>query len=295
MALPTGVWAASLTPLDERLAPDHERLVEHAEQLLTNGCDGVLVFGTTGEAPSFSVAERQAALAALVDGGIEPSRIMVGTGCAALSDTVELTRHALSTGVDKTLIIPPFFLKEPPAAGVWDWYREVIQRVDADEWQLHLYNFPRLSGIPITADLVHSLREFHADVVVGVKDSSGDITSLHGFLGISGFSVMTGTERLLVEAIRLGASGVITATANVNAPDIAAVYQAAMGRSETVDDRKMLAARSVIESYSPIPAMKAVLAERTGYSGWSRVRPPLLPMAGENERALMMELAAIHA
>lgn len=292
MQKPSGVWAASLTPLDIHLLPDHGLFAEHIAELLSTGCDGVVVFGTTGEAPSFSVLERKAALEALLDRGIDPGRLMVGTGCSALTDTVDLTSHAISVGVDRALVVPPFFLKDPPTAGVWDSYREVLERVGTTGWHLYLYNFPRLSGVPVTVELVASLREFHGELVVGVKDSSGDIGSLQKFLDIPDFVVMPGTERLLVEGFRLGAAGVITATGNINAAGISAVYRGLV-KEAPVDDRSMLAVRSAVERLSPIPAMKAVLAERTGHGGWSRVRPPLLPLPGELGAALALELSSL--
>lgn len=287
---PQGVWAASLTPLSARLDADLDLLTEHTTRLLEDGCDGIVLFGTTGEAASFSVAERRAALEGLLDRGFDPSRLMVGTGCAALTDTVDLTQHALSIGVDRVLIIPPFFVKEPPPVGVWDSYREIIERVGSPNWQLFLYNFPKLSGVPITADLVHSLREFHGEIVVGIKDSSGEITSLHNYLSVPGFSVMPGTERLLVEGFRLGAAGVITATANINATGIATVFAELTGGSAP-DDRAMLSMRGIVERYGTIPAMKSVLARRSGYEGWSRLRPPLIPLTGANDLAVNEEMA----
>lgn len=189
-------------------------------------------------------------------------------------------------------MIPPFLLKEPPAIGVWDSYREIIERVDSTSWQLHLYNFPRLSGVPITMELVASLREFHSDLVVGVKDSSGDIRSLHSFLTVPEFSVMPGTEHLLAEGVRMGAAGVITATANVNASGIDAVYRELVGGSFP-DDTRMLAVREVIDRFGPIPAMKAALAHRTGYAGWNRLRPALVPLIGEIEMNVSSELEAL--
>ncbi len=171
-ALPChGVWAPALTPLDAELAPDAERFVGHLRWLLDTGCHGVVVFGTTGEAPSFSVAERMALLDAALDAGVPADRVMVGTGCPALSDTVALSAHAVARGCAGVLVVPPYYFKNPPADGVFASYAEVIERVGASGLRLYLSPFPRLSCVPLPPELLARLVEPFRSIVACVKVS----------------------------------------------------------------------------------------------------------------------------
>ncbi|MBK5268772.1 MAG: dihydrodipicolinate synthase family protein [Acidimicrobiia bacterium] len=274
-----GVWAPTLTPLTDKLDIDHALLVDHCQRLLGSGCHGIVLFGSTGEAPSFSVSERIAALDALLDGGIARDQIVVGTGCSAFPDTVELTRHATQAEVLGTLVIPPYFYKGVSDVGVAAMYGSLCQVIGSD-LSLYLYHFPALSMVPITAGIIRSIRERFPQNLVGLKDSSGQISNLHGFLQDDQLAVLPGTERLMLEGARHGGRGVISATANISAPVIRAVWDR---RSDpTVDDSNMLAVRSIIESTGTIPTMKAWLAHATDYPGWNRVRPPLTVLPAES-------------
>jgi 4-hydroxy-tetrahydrodipicolinate synthase len=291
MQTPTeGVWAPTLTPLTDKLDIDHALLVEHCQLLLGAGCDGIVLFGSTGEAPSFSVLERVAALESLVDGGIARDQIVVGTGCSALPDTVELTRHATEAGVLGSLVIPPYFYKGVSDAGVAALYGSLCETVGS-ELSLYLYHFPALSMVPITVGIIRSIRERFPQNLVGLKDSSGQISNLHGFLKDDELAVLPGTERLMLEGARHGGRGVITATANISAPIIRAVWES---RSDpTVNDSNMLAVRSVIEANGTIPTMKAWIAHSTGYPGWNRVRPPLSVLSTEGATATNGQLSEL--
>lgn len=286
----SGVWAPILTPLTEGLDIDGQLLVDHCRGLLRTGCDGVVLFGSTGEAPSFSVQERIAALESLLDGGIAGRQIVVGTGCSAFPDTVELTRHATEAGVLGTLVIPPYFYKGVPDAGVSLMYGSLCEAI-GPELSLYLYHFPALSMVPITAGIIGSIRERFPQNLVGLKDSSGQISNLHGFLKDDELTVLPGTERLMLEGARHGGRGVITATANISAPIIRAVWNSRSDAS--VDDSTMLAVRSVIESNGTIPTMKAWIAHTSGYPGWNRVRPPLMVLPAESAIASNSRLSEL--
>ncbi len=285
-----GVWAPVLTPLTDQLNIDHTLLVEHCQKLLSDGCDGIVLFGSTGEAPSFSVSERAAALEALLDGGIAPDMIVAGTGCPAFPDTAELTAHATEAGVRGVLVIPPYFFKGVPDAGVARGYTALCEAIGAD-LRLYLYHFPGLSMVPITNAIITAIHRDFAANLIGLKDSSGQITSLHAFTGIEGMAVLPGTERLMLEGARHGATGVITATANIAAPIIASVWS---DRGEPrPDDAAMLAVRTIIEDGGSIPTMKAWLAETSGHDGWNRVRPPLTALSQERATQLNQGLAEL--
>lgn len=285
----SGVWAASLTPLAADLTPDPSRLLAHVDRLLSDGCDGVVLFGTTGEATSFSVAERLQLLEQVVAGGADPSRIIVGVGCAAPVDTVELTRAASRHGVAAVLMLPPFYYKavsDEDLAAAFEW---IIAAAGPGMAPMLLYNIPQVAGVPVSPELAGRLAADHPGVVVGVKDSSGDPDSLRAFLSaMPGGAVFAGTEMLLIPGLAEGAVGTISAAANVNSHHI----RAAFSSRDPADMGVLGAARGVLTSRPIIPALKAVLAERLSDPGWAAVRPPLRPLPVDVGRSLAQSLPA---
>ena len=282
----SGVYAASLTPLHEDLSPDPGRLAFHITTLLEEGCDGVVLFGTTGEATSFSTQERRHVLDRLVADGIDPGRLIVGVGCAAMPDTVALARHANDHGVAATLMLPPFYYKDVTDDGLADAFGWIFGQLPS--MKVLLYNFPRVAGVGIGADLAGRLQAEWSDHVVGVKDSSGDLASLRGFLAaMPGAAVFPGTELLLVPGLEEGAAGTISAMANVNAARIRSVYATGSGIDGLRD------ARALSSAHPLVPALKAVVAARRGDPGWSAVRPPFQPLAEEVGAALAGELSGL--
>lgn len=290
-----GVWSPVLTPVDSDYRPDTARFVEHARWLLDSGCHGLGVFGTTGEANSFSVEERQAVLTAAAT-ALPRDRIMAGTGCCALTDTVNLTRHAVELGVTTALLLPPFYYKGLADNALADYFAEVIERVDAPGLRIVLYHFPRLTGVPITAGLIELLLARYPQTVVGVKDSGGDWDNT-GML-IERFPTMAifpGSETFLLQGLRAGGAGCITATANVNAAAIRPIYDAftsdsgaAGGLQETAS-----AARKVIESRAMVPALKHIVATRRNDPAWAVARPPLQALGADAGATLLADLAAL--
>lgn len=267
----SGVWAASLTPLHPDLSPDLDRLAAHLEALFAEGCDGAVLFGTTGEATSFSVPERTMVLDGVIARGIDPGRVIVGIGCSAVPDTVALGRHAADLDVAAVLVLPPFYYKEASDDGLMDAFLWLLDEVP--HVSVLLYNFPRVAGVGISPELAKRLRSEYPHRVAGVKDSSGDLDSLTAFLAaMPGANVFPGTELLLVPGLDRGAVGTISAMANVNAPRIRGVY-------ETRDGIESLrSARNVASAHPLIPSLKAVIAARNDDPAWATVRPPFRPL-----------------
>ncbi len=290
-----GVWAPALTPVDGDLAPDRERYAAHVLGLLEAGCHGVAIFGTTGEATSFSVDERIAALDAVLEAGAPADRLMIGTGLPALTDTVRLTRHAVSVGCRRVLMLPPFYFKGPSDEGLFNSYAQVIDRVGEASLRIFLYHFPRLSGVPITPGLIERLLDAFPETVVGVKDSSGDWDSTRTLIeDYPQMAVFPGSESLLLKALEAGGAGCITATANVNAPAIRRVFDAWHSGADATagplqDDISRV--RAVFDQWTLVPALKAVLADRRDDEGWQAMRPPLMRLDDTARRRLLDDLA----
>lgn len=279
----SGVWAASLTPLTADLVPDPDRLVGHFARLLADGCDGIVLLGTTGEATSFSVPERIALLDRLIDAGVDPGRMIVGVGCAAAVDTVELTRAASRHGVAGVLMLPPFYYKSVADEDLAAAYGWIFDKLGSDPPAVLLYNIPQVSGVKLTASLAGRLAKDYPDVVKGLKDSSGDLESLRGFRGsMPESAVFAGTELLLVPGLAEGAVGTISAAANINAAQIRTAYES----RDEADVEVLKETRTVLAAEATIPALKAIVAQRQGDPRWAAVRPPLRSLPPEIGAAL---------
>jgi 4-hydroxy-tetrahydrodipicolinate synthase len=290
-----GIWSPVLTPVDADLKPHPGRFVAHARWLLDNGCHGLVIFGTTGEANSFSVDERIALLDTAVSAGLPRERLLVGTGCCALTDTVRLTRHALSLGIGGVLALPPFYYKDNTDEALFNSFDEVIQRVGGG-FKLYLYHFPRLSGVPITAGLLERLLAAYPGTVAGVKDSSGDWGNTRMLIErFPDIAIMPGAESYLLSALQAGASGCISASCNVNAQAIRKLYDdfKAGGPDLAEQQAALDDVRKILQLRPMIPAMKHLLADALREPEWRYVRPPLLPLPEVEATALGSELRGL--
>jgi 4-hydroxy-tetrahydrodipicolinate synthase len=214
-----GVLAPVITPFHADYSPDAARFVRHCQWLLAHGCDGLAVFGTNSEANSLAASERMDLLERLVAAGVPAAKLMPGTGCCSLTETTELTAHAVKLGCAGVLTLPPFYYKGVPEEGLFRHFSEVIQRVGDARLRLYLYHIPPVAVVPITAGLVARLLDAYPQAVAGLKDSSGDWSNTKGLIesfGARGFDVFAGSEVFLLRTLRAGGAGCITAGANVN-------------------------------------------------------------------------------
>ena len=281
-----GVLAPVLTPFDSQLNPDPGRFVSFCRKLLDDGCAGLVPFGTTGEANSLSVEERERLLDALLEGGVPAEKLLPGTGCAALPDTVRLSKKAARAGCAGVLVLPPFYYKNPSEEGLYRSFAQAIDRTGEGRLRVYLYHIPQVSQVGIPLRVVERLLKAYPGVVTGIKDSSLELENTRAMLrAFPGFEVFVGTEKFLLAALREGGAGCITATANVNASAIARAFRE---RSEE-RQREIDAVRVVFEKLPMIAALKEVVARRTGDAGWRAVRPPLVELSPD-ERASLKEI-----
>ena len=289
-----GVWSPTLVPLQPDLSIDSQRFAAHARWLLAQGCHGLALFGTTSEANSFSVAERKALVEKVVGGGIAPERLMVGTGCCALTDSVELTRHAVDVGCRRVLMLPPFYYKGMSDEGLLRSFAEVIERTGDPALKVFLYNFPKLSGVPITGELIALLVEAYPEVIAGVKDSSGDWSNTQMMLErFPDLAIFPGSEIFLLDGLRAGGAGCITATSNVNAAGARAIFDAWDNADDDADAKQATATaiRRAIDQHPGIPAQKYLIAHYRNDPAWRTVRPPMTALTDEAGHALVKALA----
>ena len=284
-----GLWCAMLTPLNATGGVDRGMLIAHARSLLGRDVDGVAPFGTTGEGQSFSVAERQAGIDALLAGGIPGERVMAATGCAALPETVTLTRHGVAAGCAACLVLPPFFWKDATDEGLFAWYAHVIEAVGDARLRVYLYHIPQVSGTPLSVDLVARLAAAFPGVVAGVKDSAGNWEYTQALLArVPQLAILVGHEPHLPRLLRAGGAGTICGVANV----FPALVQALLSPDVTPADEQRVVTFVEIAFRQPfLAAFKAILAEQTHNPAWCAVRAPLLPLSTDACRALF---AALH-
>jgi 4-hydroxy-tetrahydrodipicolinate synthase len=323
-----GVLAPVVTSFKNDLSPDPERLIRHCKWLLSQDC-GLAVFGTNSEANSMSAEERMTLLDALVAAGVDPARMMPGTGCCSIGETVELTAHAVNHGCAGVLTLPPFYYKNVGDEGLYAYFSEVVQRVGDAHLRIYLYHIPPVAVVGITPKLVERLLQAYPTAIAGMKDSSGDWNNTRMFLDSfavragraesldscsssnagtqTRFDVFVGSESFLLANMRNGGVGTISATANVNPAAIYSLYAKARneaGSPLTHEARQNLEAlqaklnvvREVFARKSwpsMIAALKQTIAIYRNDPEWTRVRPPLVALTTEQARKLAADLEEI--
>ncbi len=283
-----GIYAAVLTPYTDELACDHKLLARHCSRLLNEGCHGVSLFGTTGEGPALSAAEREKGLETVLADGVPKDKVLPATGAASLVDTIALTRHALSAGCRDILVMPPFFFKDVPDEGVYAYFRELIDRVGDNRARYYLYNFPAVTGVTIRRDVVGRLRRDCGSAIAGVKDSSGDMEYCTGLLADHpGIAVFTGWEALVPRLVAAGGSGNISGIANIAAKTLRAMFDEF---AEAPGSARLKSVENLVTAVcaNPItPALKFLNAHLRGEPAWRNIRPPLKALDSAAESAVI--------
>jgi 4-hydroxy-tetrahydrodipicolinate synthase len=283
--------AAVATPIAPDFRPDALLLAERCRALMAAGCDGITLFGTTGEGAEFAVADRRLTLESLLAAGIAPSRLIVSVGALALPDIVALTAHATAQGVAGVLLMPPCLFRNGIGEdGIVRFYATVIDRVGRDDLRLHLYHFPEISGIAITPAVIARLSERYPRAIVGLKDSGGDVGFTEELLRrFSHLQIFTGTETQIPAVLARGGAGTICGLANV----IPQLLRLLSDGSTLADRRRYLPSVQAVDnmlSRGPfVPALKAVVADQTGESAWRRVLPPLAELSPADEQRLLAD------
>ena len=289
-----GVLSPVVTPFKTDLSPDPERFVKQCRWLLSQNV-GLAVFGTNSEANSLSTEEKVELLDRLVGGGVDPARMMPGTGCCALTDSVRLTAHAMKLGCGGVLMLPPFYYKGVSDEGLFKNFAEVIERVGDRRLRIYLYHIPPVSQVGITVGLIERLLKAYPGVIAGAKDSSGDWNNTKAYLdnfAQAGFDVFPGSETFLLQGLRHGGVGCISATANVNPAAIARLFATWQGADADAQQERLNTIRGIFAKYPMIPALKAAIAHWGGDAGWGTVRPPLVALNRDQAGSLVTQLDA---
>ncbi|WP_029214667.1 dihydrodipicolinate synthase family protein [Kallotenue papyrolyticum] len=280
-----GVFVAAVTPFDARGVFQPAWQADHFAWLQEQGVDGVLVAGTNGEGPSLSIEERRAVIDAAVKhrGRL---RLIAGTGTPSLSETIALSRYACEAGVDAVLIVPPYYFRDVPTAGLVRYYRAVCDALPAHGRML-FYHIPRVSGVPIDHELIAEVRRSHPQQCYGIKDTGGDAEATARLVqAFPALHVLGGSDHLMAANLQAGVRGQISGLANAFPELFVALWQAYRDGEPVIQFQQQIAAiQSVVKRYPLHAATKALAAWRAGLSPIN-VKPPLLELEPE-QRALL--------
>ena len=278
--------AAVPTPLDEALRISAEPLVRYCNSLFSGGCDGVVLFGTTGEGTFFSVSEKLRALYELIGQGLEPARLIVATGATALSDAARIVAGARDTGCIGSLVLPPFFTKQPDDQGLEQWFDRLLGKAGANA-SLFLYHIPAIAGVGFTPSLVKSLMKRHCGAIRGLKDSSSDLTLAAGSADAGLPGIYVSTEVDLATNLARGMAGTISASLNLTLPGVVRAINTG------VSDPSIARLRKHLADHSLVWAVKTAIWRETGDDIWRRLAPPHTPPQSVNEHAFLRGLDEI--
>ena len=288
-----GLISPILSPFDDSLNFNQEMYNELAKDLLSTGCSGLAPFGTTGEALSVSNDERMQALENLIKSGVSPDKLIPGTGLCNFPDTVKISRHAIELGCKGVMTLPAFYFKDVTDEGLFQYYERLIDEINHPNLKIYLYHIPQVSGVGLSIPLVKKLRSAYPDIIVGIKDSSGVWENTEQLLSIDGLIVYPGAELPVIDAIKLGGPGCISATANFNPTNIAKVIELSHdGKWDQAEEahKDVKEVRYLFQDYSAIPAQKAMLAIKYKDDRWKNIRPPLVQILEQRSSELADKL-----
>lgn len=277
-----GIYVAAVTPLREDGSPAIDQIIDLLQFYSKQGAHGALIFGTTGEGPSFSPEERMKVWeeAVKIKKEIPGFRLIAGTGTPSLSETIYLNRVVFDLGFDAVLSLPPYYFREASDQGLLDWFSELIESSVPADGAFMAYHFPKMCGVSFSISLLKEILERYPNRFIGVKDSSGDFESAkEKVYGLPGVNLFVGNDRLLTKNLKLGGAGSITAASNLISPLMRKIwddYQ--IGKDTSEDQTKVDQIRGIVEKLAPFPAsMKLLLKEIYGFPFWP-VRAPLVQM-----------------
>jgi 4-hydroxy-tetrahydrodipicolinate synthase len=275
------------------LSPDTPKWIAFCKQLLADGCTGLAPFGTTSEANSLGLDERMEMLDALVEAGVPAAQLMPGVGTCAIPDTVKLAAQAARLGCGGVLMLPPFYYKGVSDEGVFRAVAEVIERVGNARLRVYVYNIPPIAVVGYSLAVIERLLKAYPGVVIGMKDSSGNWAYQESVLDrFPGFDVFTGSERFLLANLRMGGVGTISAMANVIPAKIRFLYDNYLAENADQVQERLDRYREATRDYAAIPALKQIMANRTGDRTWLNLRPPLVNLSEAATHEMLAKYAA---
>ena len=290
-----GVFSPVITPFNRDFTVDHEKLANQCEWLISQEV-GLAIFGTNSEANSLSVDEKIFLLDKVIDYGIDPGKLMPGTGCCSMTDTINLTKHAVKVGCAGVLMLPPFYYKAVDDDGLFKYFSNIIESVNDERLRIYLYHIPPIAMVGISLKLIEALLKKFPNTIAGIKDSSGDWNNTQQMLNEKwdDFGIFAGSESFLLKTMQQGGAGCISATANINPRNIYNVYKNWQKSNASYMQEEIDKVRSIVQKYPLIPALKSIVSHFNEDSEWNILRPPLKELHPNESKKLIAELEAIN-
>ena len=290
-----GVFSPVITPFNRDFTVDHKKLTNQCEWLISQEV-GLAIFGTNSEANSLSVDEKIFLLDKVIDYGIDPGKLMPGTGCCSMTDTINLTKHAVKVGCAGVLMLPPFYYKAVDDDGLFKYFSNIIESVNDERLRIYLYHIPPIAMVGISLKLIEALLKKFPNTIAGIKDSSGDWNNTQQMLNEKwdDFGIFAGSESFLLKTMQQGGAGCISATANINPRNIYNVYKNWQKSNASYMQEEIDRVRSIVQKYPLIPALKSIVSHFHEDSEWNILRPPLKELHPNESKKLIAELEAIN-
>ena len=276
----SGSYCAVLTPLKNNLSINNNLHLRHCQSLMQKGLDGLTIFGTNGEASSFSIKQKINSIEFLLENRIDASNLLIGSGSASLEDAIALTSFSSKIGAKASLLIPPFYFKNVTDDGVISYYRKVIEQTGDNNFRFLLYNIPQHSGVTINFNIIESLLKLYPNNVLGLKDSTGNMDNmLKTIKYFNDFAVFCGNGAMALHITKRGGAGAITGDANITAKLLSFIIHN-FKREKEIDNFDSIQnlienIRNVLSSHEQISLLKAYYSIADNIEEWNNVMPPL--------------------
>ena len=276
----SGAYCAVLTPLNNNLSINNNLHLRHCQSLMQKDLDGLTIFGTNGEASSFSIKQKINSIEFLLENRIDASNLIIGSGSASLEDAIELTNFSVKIGAKASLLIPPFYFKNVSDDGVISYYRNVIEQTGDNNFKFLLYNIPQHSGVTINFNIIENLLKIYPNNVVGLKDSTGNMDNmLKTIKYFNEFAVLCGNGAMALHTTKRGGAGAITGDANITAKLLSFIIHN-FKREKEIDNFDAIQSlieniRNVLSSHEQISLLKAYYSIADNIEEWNNVMPPL--------------------
>tara|TARA_Y100001970_G_scaffold288535_1_gene416131 strand:+ start:821 stop:1747 length:927 start_codon:yes stop_codon:yes gene_type:complete len=291
-----GVYAASLTPLTSKLEPNIPELIDHVLWLLDSGADGVALLGSTGEANSMTLEQRLSIIKKSAN-KLPKQKLIIGTGSCALGEAIKLTQTCIDEGFLSVLLLPPFYYKPQSDENILRFFSELISIVNEPKLRIIFYNFPKLTGYNFSLNILKEFKKEFGNISAGIKDSSGDWSNIVNLVNnIPDFKVYAGNEKFLLDTLKIGGSGCISASANLTAINCGRVFKAWKNKKnkKAMEDQQSLSIlRGVLENHSFVSGLKSLFASKSNVEGWENMLPPFSPLLKKQLLSIQLQLKEV--
>ena len=293
-----GTYCAALTPLNTDYSINKELFLEHCSNLLSQGLDGLAIFGTTGEGNSFNVNEKIEAVNYLIDNNIGADKLIPGTGQCSIKDAVIYSKAIAKLKVKTVLVLPAFYYKNVSNEGVVEFYKRVIEEVGESDLKYILYNIPQVSGVSIGFEVIEQLIKLFPNNVVGMKESSGNLDNMLKITKyFNNFSLFSGSDSLALKVCRSGGAGAITATSNISGKLLSYIVNNYKKESSIENFQSLqklqVQIRETALTHEPISALKAFLSVKNNEEEWNRINPPLTVISNPSSHKTVISLLTL--